>query len=438
FITGCYIHAPRSIFSGIVKVPAAGLLEFDLKAPGGRLVAEARYWKIAPPAQRDEARSADDWKAELAHLLDDAVRIRLLSDVPLGAFLSGGLDSATVCALASAHVREPLRAFTIGSDDPAHDETADAAAVAGILGLRHVTEKCRLDPTTLLPEMATVFDEPFSDLSMIPTHQVARLAAREVKVVLTGDGADEFFAGYGIFQSMTGRGRLEQIPGLDHVARAVGHRLPIGAPGGGFLARHFRGRGLARYRCQVEEPALLRLLAPGLAPDAAALWPELAELWETSANFDALGRVSFLQGSTYLSDDILVKVDRATMAHSLEARSPFLDYRVVELALRLPARLKLADGTGKKILRDLARRWFSAAHLAKPKRGFTVPLKQWMDGALADDLDDLKNCDLLARAPVVRLVAMQRRGRRDYSSLLWRLIILNRWSRQWRTPPCKS
>jgi asparagine synthase (glutamine-hydrolysing) len=181
-------------------------------------------------------------------LLGDAVKIRLMSDVPVGAFLSGGVDSATVCALAAEHVTEPLRAFTISTDDPSSDEAADAAQVAARLGLRHVAEKCRLDPQSLLAEMVTTFDEPFSDLSMAPTFHVARLAAREVKVVLTGDGADEFFSGYGIFGSMTQRTLLERLPGVGSMARGLLRRLPLTTPGGGFIVRNFPGRGLARYQ----------------------------------------------------------------------------------------------------------------------------------------------------------------------------------------------
>ena len=435
-LRGC-IHEPRTIFQNITKVPAASALEFDLRVPGGRLVAAARYWEVQPPDDRPEARPEDDWLAELEHLLDDAVRIRLLSDVPVGAFLSSGLDSALVCALAARHVGEPLRAFTIGSDDPAGDESAGAAKIATALGLRHVAEKARFDPATVLPELVTTFDEPFADLSMAPTQQVARLAGREVKVVLTGDGADEFFAGYGVFGRMQTRTRLEQVPGLTSLAAGLQRRLPVSARGHAFLARNFGGRGLARYRAQVETPLLLKLLDPAVAGRIHPEWPRLEALWRRPGNFDLLTRVSLLQSMTYLTDDILVKVDRATMAHSLEARSPFLDYRVAEFAMRLPARLKWAEGRDKILLRRLARRWFSEDYLNTPKRGFTVPLKKWMQSEMSGDLDDLVHCELFSRAEVTRLVAQQRHTGRDYSSPLWRLMVLNRWLKHWR-PSCTS
>ena len=436
YMMRAYIHEPRTIFQGVVKVPAATCIEFDLRAPGGRMVEQRRYWEFQPPQTIDDSRSEQDWLEELEHLLGDAVKIRLMSDVPVGAFLSGGVDSATVCALAAEHLKEPLRAFTISTDDPSSDESADAAQVATRLGLRHVAEKCRLDPHSLITELVTTFDEPFSDLSMAPTYHVARLAAREVKVVLTGDGADEFFCGYNIFGSMTQRTALERVPVMGAVARGLLRRLPLTAPGGGFISRNFPRQGLGRYQDLVESPRMLELLEPGVAERINPKWPYLEELWRRSEGWDELTRISLLQGMTYLPDDILVKVDRATMAHSLEGRAPFLDYRVVELTARMPARLKFAGGRGKVILRRLAERWFPASYLNKPKRGFIVPLKDWMQREMTDELDDLSRCELLSRGQVARFVALQRRGRRDYSPLLWRLVILNRWLKQWQAP-CK-
>jgi asparagine synthase (glutamine-hydrolysing) len=426
-----YIHEPRTIFQGVVKVPAAACAEFDLRPPGGRLLGQRRYWEFVPPQTVDQSRKESDWLDELEHLLDDAVKIRLLSDVPVGAFLSSGVDSATVCALAARHVNEPLRAFTIATGDPASDEAADAGQVAAKLGLRHVAERCPLDPYSLLAEMVTVFDEPFADLSMAPTLHVARLAAREVKVVLTGDGADEFFAGYSIFGSMTTRTALERVPGAGPMARGLLQQLPLGARGTGFLMRNFPGRGLARYRGLAEDPRMLTLLDPEVVERINPGWPRLEELWRRSENFDELTRISLLQGMTYLTDDILVKVDRATMAHSLEARAPFLDYRVVELTARMPTRLKFAQGRGKVILRRLAGRWFPVSYLNKPKRGFVVPLKEWMQREMMDELDDLGRCELFSRRQVARLVSLQQRTRRDYSAVLWRLMVLNRWLKQW-------
>lgn len=428
---GC-IHEPRTIFQNITKVPAASFIEFDLRVPGGRKVAQSRYWEFQPPDVPDQTRTEDDWLAELEHLLNDAVRIRLISDVPVGTFLSSGIDSALVCAFAARHVGEPLRAFTIGSDDPASDESAAAAQVAAELGLRHVAEKAKFNPATVLPELVTTFDEPFADLSMAPTQQVARLAAREVKVVLTGDGADEFFAGYGVFGHMSTRTKLERVPLLTPLASGLKRRLPISARGHAFLASNFGGSGLARYRSLVETPLLLKLLEPSVARRIRPEWPRLEELWRRSSNFDLLTRVSLLQSMTYLTDDILVKVDRATMAHSLEARSPFLDYRVAEFAARLPAPLKWGGGRGKILLRRLARRWFSESYLNRPKRGFIVPLKKWMQTEMSSDLDDLARCELFSRAEVTRLVAQQRNTGRDYSSPLWRLMVLNRWLKHWR------
>lgn len=429
------IHEPRSIFEGVLKVPAASFVEFDLRTPGGRLVRQERYWEFQPPDAIDDSRSEADWLVELEHLLDDAVKIRLLSDVPVGAFLSGGLDSATVCALAAKHVREPLRAYTIGTEDPKTDESADAAQVAATLGLRHTAEKGHFDARSALTQMVTVFDEPFADISMLPTHQVAQIAAREVKVVLTGDGADEFFAGYGVFGLMTSRTKLERVPLLSPVARGIGRCLPFAGPGGGFIARNFGGNGLERYRGAVESPSMLQLLNPDVAQKINPAWPRLEELWRRSEKFDPLLRISLLQGMTYLPDDILVKADRATMAHSLEGRAPFLDYRVVELMARMPARLKIVDGRGKHILRRLAERWFPTSYLNKPKRGFIIPLKKWLREEMAGDLEDLRRSELFAGGQLPRLLSLQRRSRRhDFSPALWRLLVLHRWMQHWRPP----
>ncbi len=434
YMMRAYIHEPRTIFQGIVKAPAASCVEFDLRPPGGRLLWQKRYWEFIPPETIDQSRTDQDWLGELEHLLNDAVKIRLLSDVPVGAFLSSGIDSATVCALASQHVSEPLRAFTIATDDPASNEANDAAQVAARLGLRHVAEKCPLDPHTLLTELVTVFDEPFSDLSMAPTLHVARLAAREVKVVLTGDGADEFFAGYDLFKAMTARTAAERVPGAGPVARGLLRRMPLGARGSGFIGRNFPDRGLERYRGLVENTKMLVLLDPRVVEKINPRWPHIEELWRRSENFDELTRISLLQGMTYLTDDILVKVDRATMANSLEARAPFLDYRVVELTARMPARLKFAQGRGKVLLRRLAERWFPASYLNKPKRGFLIPLKKWLQHEMRDELDDLVRCDLFSRRQVARLVSLQLGSQRDYAPALWRLMVLNRWLKQWRPP----
>jgi asparagine synthase (glutamine-hydrolysing) len=450
-----YVPAPWSIVPGVKKLPAGHLAVCDFRG-----LAIERYWDVefAPPgsvAHDANAPRADERRLdELEALLGDAVRGRLMSDVPLGAFLSGGIDSGLVVSFMSEAMSQPVRTHTVGFADRATDEREDAAAVARALGTDHVATEVRPDLRDLLPRIAWHFDEPFADPSAVPTWYVARETRRRVTVALSGDGGDELFAGY--------PGRY----GVHLMEERVRGFLPAALRRAAFpaLARHWpRSPSLPRPlrlasifdNLSVDSdraywndrnliPAHLasRLFGAGLAERRrrfdpfAALEPHLAR-----APKDPLSRALYLDFKTWLADDGLVKVDRMSMAHSLEVRCPLLDHRVVELAARTPSRLKLAGaglsgaGETKILLRRLAARRLPAEVLARPKRGFAPPIERW----LREDLKEMAHDLLLAsdslaaglfeRREVARLLADHDARRIDAGWAIWTLLMLEQWGR---------
>jgi asparagine synthase (glutamine-hydrolysing) len=441
-----YVPAPWTIFRGAAKLPAGHLAVCD----GGGVRIE-RYWDLEFPAAGEASTaSAEELADELQHLLGEAVRDRLESEVPLGAFLSGGIDSGTVVALMGHQMAgSRVRTHTVGFADRAVDERADAAVVARALGTDHVATEVHPDLAEVLPRIAWHLDEPFADPSAVPTWYVSRETRRRVTVALSGDGGDELFAGYGDRYRMhlleeRARGwlpaglRRAMLPGL---ARRWPRspRLPRPLRAGGVLANLAVDAGRAYFhdRCLIPAHLQERLFGEGLRERRRRFDPfsSLAPHLARAPQGDPLSRALYLDLKTWLADDGLVKVDRMSMAHALEVRSPLLDHRVMEFAARVPSHFKLNGTETKILLRRVAARLLPAEILARPKRGFAPPVSRW----LREDLRDLSHdlllapdalaADLFDRRQVARLLAEHEGRRIEAGWAIWTLLMLEVWGR---------
>ncbi|PYP13517.1 MAG: hypothetical protein DMD56_00365 [Gemmatimonadetes bacterium] len=389
-----------------------------------------RYWTPVVPETGvvDEAVTVE----RLRELLADAVGSHLESEVPLGAFLSGGLDSSTVVALMARGASIQPRTFSIGFDDVRFNEAPHARRVAEAIGTHHTDRVVRPDADRWIEGIVGIFDEPFADSSALPTYVVSWLARRHVTVSLSGDGGDELFGGYTRYLDML---RRPDLPAWGRpLFRIVGRALPHLAPGRGRLLDRARPRELA-YAGTVALP--LAAVDGGMA--AARLVPRdgefghlLTEAFVAAGTRDFVSQMMLVDVATYLPGDILTKVDRASMAVSLEARVPLLDHALVEFALGLPAALKIRDGAGKHVFRRAIRGLVPSEVLEHPKLGFAVPLGPWFRGPLRHRIDQLATADgglydFLDRTAVRRLAREHLLRRRDHSAALWRALVLQLW-----------
>ncbi len=445
-----YLHhacvpAPWSILSGVRKLPPGASLTLAADKAAMRDAPRiAAYWSAKERAEAgarvpfagDEAAAED----ALDRLIRDSVRLRLEADVPIGAFLSGGIDSSTIVAAMQAEAPGRVRSFAIGFRDPRFDEAPFAAAIARHLGTDHtelyVDEAQAL---ALLPRLADIYDEPFADVSQIPTALLAELTRKHVTVGLSGDGGDELFGGYPRYPAAAARwdrlaGRSAALRGI---ARTIGACLPTDPP-----------RALSRFARRLEENA---------APDAAAYYRLYMSRWRavrdlvpgasSSAAWGAAGadlptsaaRFMLIDATGYLPDDLLVKVDRATMAFSLEARAPLLDHRIAEFAWSLPLDLKIRGQTGKWLLRQVLARYVPRDLWERPKQGFEPPIGQWLRGSLRDwaehllDERRLREDGLIAAEPVRRRWHEHLSGKRDWRFELWSVLMFQAWKERWLT-----
>ena len=432
-----YIPAPDTIFEGIGKLPPGHWMSIEPGQDGGAPnIVQTRYSHVdfLPKWTDDE----DTLQERLFAELDDAVRVRLVSDVPFGAFLSGGLDSSVVCALMTRHLSQPLKTFSIGFDEAGFDELPDARRVAQHLGTEHHEMVVRPDAANLLETLVHHFDEPFGDSSAIPTFLVSQLAARHVKMVLSGDGGDELFAGYS---------RYRRYATLQRIRRATLGMAPGLAKLGGALLPGARGRRLSGIGQRLGRPwpdDYLALVALANPADLRLLFGERAHADPFSSVRQRFVRSDIdshaeqiLSGDmdTYLVDDILVKVDRTTMANSLEARAPLLDQNLIAFAARLPFDLKLRGEQGKYLFRKVAARLLPAEVLTKRKQGFAIPLATWFRNDLRPMLLDtigsraFKERGIFDQAGIQRLVDEHQQGLQDRGELLWMVMVLETWMR---------
>jgi asparagine synthase (glutamine-hydrolysing) len=450
------VPAPHCIYRDVYKLPPGSIL--TLGAPGSRDASPVAYWSARDVAERGSSDPFTGSDAEaiehLDTLLRDSVSLRMIADVPIGAFLSGGLDSSTVVALMQAQSSRPIKTFTIGSPDPGFDESSHARSVAGHLGTDHteliVTPD---DALAVIPQLPTLYDEPFADSSQIPTFLISALTRRDVTVALSGDGGDELFAGYNrhVWASRVWSGtrwlprivRNAQASAItaisprtwDAVFRRVSRVIP----------RRLRFGG-AGYK-------LHKLAGVLSAPSLEEIYNRLASHWETPtsvvrgvteltttpdpancANVPSfIEKMLYLDLVTYLPDDILTKVDRASMAVGLEARVPILDHRVVEFAWRLPLSMKYRDGISKWILRQVLYRYVPPSLVERPKAGFGIPLYSWLRGPLREWAEELLDERRLVQEGFFNPTTIRQRwlehlsGRRRWEYHLWDVLMFQAW-----------
>ena len=427
-----YIPGPHSIYESVYKLPPAHYLIFEK----GSLRIE-RYWKLGFTPKL--VGSEGELRERLLEQLDDAVRIRLVSDVPFGAFLSGGLDSSIVAALMARHMSSPVKAFTIGFSEDAFNEIPDARQVANHIGAEHYELVVTPHAVDLLHDLSWYFDEPFGDSSSLPTFLVSRMAAQHVKMVLSGDGGDEAFAGYERYRkymrlnSMASNSLGLAVPTLKFLSAFCGTRLGI---------------RLQRIADRMALPYPERYLSGVALTTAADLGPILSK---DITNLDPYSEVrqhfvrtdideemeQILSGDmdSYLVDDILVKVDRMTMANSLEARAPLLDHVLLEFCACLPFKLKNNGQVGKYLLRQVASTLLPANCLQKRKQGFAIPLAKWFredfKPLMLDMLADraFRERGIFNVAGINACYLQHLSGKQDFSELLWLVLTYETWAR---------
>ena len=428
------IPDPYSAFRSVRKLMPGCWIEYS--ADGS--VREGRYWRLPAFASENHTGMTEEQvRVRLRELFDEAVRIRLEADVPLGAFLSGGIDSSLVVASMAMQSRDPVKTFSIGFEESAYNELPYARLVAQKYKTDHHDIIVRPDSLALINKLVHHYDEPFGDSSAIPTYLVSEFAARHVKVALSGDGGDEFFAGYGIVGDVQKYSFLDYLPrSLRKLAERTADILPYSAYGKNFLHmvgapspldRYFNLNFVAHYlRKQMLYPEWM------LASDSAVLRRLLPDSFRPE-NADIVAQAMYFEAITILSGDFLVKVDRASMAASLEVRCPLLDHELGEFATRIPASWKWRNGKGKRILLDALGDRLPPELLTRGKMGFGVPIAQWFRGPLHELVHDtLLSRDFLDRGIVspkfVRYMLDEHdRGRRSNHNQIFRLMMLELW-----------
>ena len=437
YLTLLFIPAPQTIYAGIHKLPPA----HTLVAERGRVTLR-RYWDLEFTGTGDPRRE-DDYLEELDALLREAVSLRLISDVPLGAFLSGGIDSSTVVSYMKETSATTPVTIAVGFDNAAYDETKHAETVARHLGCEFHALVASPEIETLLPKLAWHFDEPFADSSAVPTYYVSRAARQLVTVALSGDGGDELWAGYAHHrvEHMEQKVRGSLGPGR-HVASWLGRALPLSVRG----ARSLRHLGAAPDYAYAQKHASNGTFEPhakdrlyssdftraiGDADPLAAL----RAAYNACRSADPMDRALYADARVYMVDDVLTKVDRMSMAVSLEAREPLLDHKLLEFAARVPMALKLKDGRSKYLLRRILERRVPRAIVERGKSGFAAPIGDWLRGPLAEMTSSLlldgrlRERGLFNQPEVQRLWDDHRTGRAQHPHRLWQLVMLELWFR---------
>lgn len=438
-----FLSTPRdqSIIKGIRKLEPGHLLTVE----PGQNPRIRQYWdvKFVPDHSHDEA-----WfVGQLRELLQESVRLRMICDVPFGAFLSGGLDSSAVVATMAGQSTRPISTFTIGFPEKEFNEADHAREVSRVFGTEHHELILEPDVISIMSDLAWHLDEPFGDSSAIPTYMVSKLASQHVKVVLSGDGGDEFFAGYSKYRVEERERRYRHIPGmLRSLLGAVGTSMKEGAKGRNFL-RHIALNGHDRYlhalgmfdheqqAALFQGPAAEMILANDPWKDMAACMGRQDSHW--------LSTIQYLDIKHYLPLDILTKVDRMSMAHSIEAREPLLDHKLVEFAATIPPELQMRNGSTKHIFKQAMRGILPDSIIDRRKQGFAVPLGRWFRGELNGFVHDLllaptsRARNIFNPAYIEKLLQLQARGR-PLDLQLWTLISFELWCRTFLDQPIAS
>lgn len=449
-----YVPSPLSIYKGIRKLPA-GRIAWIAPSRGAAGDRVATYWSVPVPEPAAELDSPEAVE-RLHELLREAVKLRMHADVPMGAFLSGGIDSSTITALMQDGANQPVRTYSIGLREKSHDEAANATQIARTIGTAHeelyVTAQDALDVVPQIPEF---YSEPFADSSQVPTYLLSKLTRRHVTVALSGDGGDELFGGYVRYlqvprllkfcRAVPAPLRHSLAAALDVAARPLWANLLAAGPRP--LAVHFSTEHLTKLAGVLrmgDEREMYKLLVSQWY-DPAAIAPGLPScslaIDDTKLGADcrsALDWLMYMDQLTYLPDDILVKVDRASMAVGLEARVPFLDHRVVEFASRLPHSMKIRNGRGKRVLRQILYRYVDPSLVDRPKQGFAIPLASWLRGGLRDWAEGLLSTPALLQHGIFDPIAVRRvweshlAGRGNHHHRLWAVLMMQSWLRRSR------
>lgn len=460
YLRHSYIACPHSIYRGIFKLSPGTILRLDCSKQERREPVMKCYWSASVAVKAGiysrVAQPAEEVICSLDVLLRDSVALRMVADVPLGVFLSGGIDSSLVTALMQVQSSRPVKTYTIAFHEFGYNEAQHAGAIATFLGTEHrefhVSQE---EVKAIVPRISSLFDEPFGDSSQIPTYLISRLAREDVTVALSGDGGDEGFGGYDRYLRFDRLNRrVASLP--RHARMALASILGICTlgrlrKGTARIAKHLFGQRLSRhvesglagalsgvlrdYRCEDlyrvmishwERPSdtVLRAVEPGLAA------------FETAASLDLCNAVEsamYLDTVTYLPGDILTKVDRASMAVSLEVRCPLLDYRVIEFAWSIPFHLKVRNGLGKRLLRNLLARYLPTSLFERPKKGFAAPIGSWLRGALKDWAEEMLSAHRLRgegyfdTAMIRKLWQEHLQGTADWSQKLWQILMFECW-----------
>ena len=433
FFTFGYVSGDTAAFQGMRRLTPGTSLVLDV-ASGRSQITPFWQWPLAPEHEvMPEGEAIERLRAELT----EAVRIRLRSDVPLGAFLSGGMDSAAVLALMTKQASRPIQTFTIGFGDPEYDELDGARSTAAHFCADHHEQVVTPDCVRVAEALAGFYDEPFADASAIPTFYVAELARRHVTVALTGDGGDELFAGYTPYADALARVASPPVEVIRRLVRAGAGLVPVHARGKGRLSTMALGpEGWFVWRRTVFPDYLLEAVVEPDVLRAAVVLPERRAVADIRAGRGTLlSRLQRWDQHHYLPDDILVKVDRATMAHSLEARCPILDHKVIELAAQQSSARHGNAALTKRLFREVIRPWVPADVLERPKRGFGVPLRRWFQEQMIDWARDIlldprsRQRGWTRASEVTALLRQHETGARDHAKRIWALVCLELWAR---------
>ncbi len=427
-----YIPSPRTIYKNICKLPGGHSMVFDLQK---RTLKIEKYWEFS--IIRDEyyeAASIEDLSEELLGLLTNAVQKRLISDVPVGVFLSGGLDSSSILGLVSCIKKDrEVKSFSIGLDDPRFDESEDAKFVADFFGVTHLQQTIGMqEANDAANQILLHMDEPMADSSIVPTYLLSKFAKKSVSVALSGDGADELFAGYGPFKALqTAKIYSNIVPKYIHsgVEKVLAY-LPTGQGYFSYdykLKRFIRG---VKFQPALRCPIWMSPLTPseiedflGTKVEIEELYSEAIELWNSSNGLDEISKTSEFYSRIYLQDDILNKVDRASMMVGLEVRSPFLDNDVVEFARRLPSKYKIFKGNQKYILKQAMKKILPSQVLIKKKQGFAIPLTNWLKKW---DIKYSTN-KLFCNDKLKSFISEHKTGKKDNRLFLWSWLVISRY-----------
>ncbi|MEX0653273.1 MAG: asparagine synthase (glutamine-hydrolyzing) [Phycisphaeraceae bacterium] len=443
FLAWEYVPAPATLLTSVRKLEAGCLLDVDLDTGEAR---QQRYWDVpVQPADRDAVRSPAEWEEAVDAKVGEAVRRQLVSDVPLGAFLSGGVDSSLVVAGMGGQART----FSIGFNDASYNELPWAQRVAKHLGVDHDYATIEPDVAGLFDHLMQFMDDPIGDFSIFPTYLVSKHARRGVTVALSGDGGDELFGGYETYLAQAKARQWQRIPGmlrrgvLEPTLRAV----PPSPKKKGLLNKakrfvegfeHDTGLGHARWRLFAGDAMRRELFTP--AAQAKLTTPagaHIERLYQQADGADELDRALYVDVKSYLVDNCLVKMDRMSMATSLEARVPLLDKELVELAFAMPAALKIADGQTKALLKRVAARHVPRACIYRPKEGFSIPIKHWLKTDFRPLMEELlspgrlREQGLFNVATVRRMKAEHLADRANHSHVLWSLMVFQDWRARW-------